>query len=276
MEKKTVVISGTSSGFGLLTSLAFAKQGYHVIATMRDTSKRQNLERQAQACHCLHNIEIVPLDVTDAEQVAQFALNYTDIDVLVNNAGFALAGFSEDTELHEYKTQFETNFFAAVALTNALLPNMRRRQSGRIINVSSISGVMGFPGLSPYVASKHALEGWSECLRLEVASHGIWVSLIEPGSFQTNIWTSGTKVAEKTQSPASPYYSDYLKIQRHAATNQSKMGQPSDVADKIVYIANAKRPKLRYPIGDGISLMILLKRILPWRTWQWLLAKAIK
>ena len=276
MEKKIVVITGSSSGFGFLTALAFAQQGFHVIATMRNITKSEELLAQAKAFRCSDNIQILPLDITDSESIVNFVGSLTKVNILVNNAGFALAGFSEDTSVNEFKCQLETNFFGTVAITNAILPLMRRQKSGRIINVSSISGVVGFPGLSSYVASKHALEGWSECLRLETARFGIWVSLIEPGSYKTNIWSGGTQIAQKAQSTESAYYNFYKDIEAYALKNQDSMGEPDEVAGKIVKIAAAEKPKLRYPIGKGISLFIFLKRILPWSWWQALVLRTFK
>lgn len=276
MKNKVVVITGCSSGFGLLTALSFAKKGAKVIATMRDPAKSEPLLQRAQEFSCRDNIQVSPLDVTCPISIDEFTRLLTRVDVLVNNAGFACAGFSEDTSVAEYKKQLDTNFFGAIAVTNALLPLMREQQSGRIINVSSISGLIGFPGLSAYVASKHALEGWSECLRLELAGYGIKVSLIEPASYKTNIWTTGAMVAEKAQSPHSAYHDFYEKVQQHALDNQSTMGDPVKVAEKIVEIAQAKNPRLRYPVGKGIGVFILLKRILPWHWWQSLLLKTFK
>lgn len=276
MEKKTVVITGSSSGFGFLTALAFAQQDFHVIATMRNITKSEALLAQAKASRCSDNIQILPLDITDSESIVNFVGSLTKVDILVNNAGFALAGCSEDISINEFKCQLETNFFGTVAITNAILPLMRNQRSGRIINVSSISGVVGFPGLSPYVASKHAIEGWSECLRLEMVRFGVWVSLIEPGSYKTNIWSGGTQVAQNAQSPESAYYSFYQNIEAYALKNQDSMGEPDEVAGKIVKIATVKQPRLRYPIGKGISLFIFLKRILPWNWWQAMVLKTFR
>ena len=274
--QKTVVITGASSGFGLLTALAFARQNFHVIASMRDPAKQGDLLTLAHAQQCLHNIKIARLDITCEASIQQFAQGLTQVDILVNNAGFAYAGFVEDCAVEAYQKQFATNFFGVIAITQAVLPLMLRQKSGRIINVSSISGIIGFPGISAYVASKHALEGWSECLRLELATENIHVSLIEPGSYQTNIWSSGTRVVDEEHVNRSRHQSFYASYEDFISKNLAKMGNPTDVADKIVSIAQTRKPRLRYPIGKGVRLMIAIKSILPWNIWQRCILKAFK
>src|SRR5215469_4246857 len=195
MTQQIAVITGTSSGFGLLSGVELARHGFQVVATMRDLGRRDVLDRAAGEAGVTSSIDVRRLDVTDFAAMPGFVegllRDYGRIDVLVNNAGFAVAGFIEDLNLDEIRLQFETNFFGAVALTKAVLPAMRAQHSGHIIMVSSISGRHGSPVISSYSASKHAMEGWSESLRLEVASLGIKVVLIEPGSYQTDIWTRG-------------------------------------------------------------------------------------
>ena len=138
--------------------------------------------------------------------------DYGRLDVLVNNAGFAVAGFAEDIKLDELRLQFETNFFGAVAMTKAALPTMRRQHSGHIIQVSSIAGLHGSVTVSSYAASKHALEGWSESLRMEVNSLGIKVVLVEPGAFQTDIWTRGAVMGEQVTKQTSPNIQRSLRM----------------------------------------------------------------
>lgn len=190
MTKKTAIVTGSSSGFGLLCAVELALKGFTVIATMREVNKSKPLLERAKEQKVDNLIHVHPLDVTSTESINLFKtllVDYPSVDVLVNNAGFALGGFSEELSIENYRLQFETNFFGLIAVTQAVLPLMRAKKHGRIINMSSISGRIGFPGLSAYVASKHALEGYSESLRLELKPFGIDVSLIEPGSFQTNI-----------------------------------------------------------------------------------------
>ncbi|HDX9579840.1 TPA: SDR family oxidoreductase [Bacillus pseudomycoides] len=279
MTEKIAIITGSSSGFGLLTSLEFAKKGYLVISTMRNMEKQTKLLEQAALLHIERNIKIHQLDVTSKKSIKKFTsfINTLDrIDILVNNAGYASGGFVEEIPLEEYQKQFETNVFGAISVTQAVLPMMRKQRHGKIINVSSISGKMGFPGLSPYVASKYAIEGWSESLRLEVKPFGIDVSLIEPGSYNTNIWEIGQKLAESTSESESPYKKYMKKIEQHIHDGSESFGDPQDVAEKIVSIAQSQHPTLRYPIGKGVKLMVLLKNLLPWKWWEFFVLKRFK
>ncbi|MEH6891717.1 oxidoreductase [Bacillus sp. JJ864] len=276
MTEKIAIITGSSSGFGLLTSLEFAKKGYLVIATMRNVEKRTKLLEEAALLHIERNIKVHQLDVTSQKSIENFISfinNLGRVDILINNAGYASGGFVEEIPLEGYRNQFETNVFGAIAVTQAVLPVMRKQKHGKIINVSSISGKMGFPGLSPYVASKYALEGWSESLRLEVKPFGIDISLIEPGSYNTNIWEIGQKLAESTSESESPYKEYMKKIEQHIHNGSESFGDPQDVAEKIVSIAQSQHPTLRYPIGKGVKLMILLKNVLPWKWWEFLVLK---
>ncbi|AZB43437.1 SDR family oxidoreductase [Bacillus sp. FJAT-42376] len=271
-NKKTILITGASSGFGMLASLELAKKGHTVIAAIRNMDKSKELLKLAEHNGCAEKISIHPLDVTSADSIEalqQFLKKTGKIDVLINNAGFAFGGFSEEITILEFKEQFETNFFGAIAVTQAVLPFMRAQKSGKIINMSSISGLIGFPGLSPYVSSKHALEGFSESLRLEVKPFGIDVMLIEPGSFSTNIWTTGKKVAEVSMDPHSPYFSYMTGIENELERGSAKHGDPMDVVRLITVLCEKRRVnKLRYPIGKGVRLTLLLKRVLPWRIWE--------
>ncbi|WP_426980094.1 oxidoreductase [Bacillus pseudomycoides] len=276
---KIAIITGASSGFGLLTTIELAKKEYFVIATMRNLNKQMELLSQATALHLQKNIKIHQLDVTDQKSIHKFQLFLKElnrIDLLVNNAGYASGGFIEEISVGEYRRQFETNVFGAISITQIVLPYMRKQKSGKIINVSSISGQVGFPGLSPYVSSKYALEGWSESLRLEVKPFGIDVSLVEPGSYNTNIWEVEKELAENYSEATSPYKEYMDKIQDHINNGNDTFGNPIDVAQKIVAIAESKNTTLRYPIGKGVKLMMVAKKILPWRVWEFLVLRSFK
>ncbi|MFV0953015.1 SDR family oxidoreductase [Bacillus paranthracis] len=279
MNKKVAIITGSSSGFGLLTTLELAKKDYLVIATMRNLEKQANLLSQATQLNLLHNITVQQLDVTDQNSIHNFQFVLKEInkvDLLINNAGYANGGFVEEIPVEEYRKQFETNLFGAISITQLVLPYMREQKSGKIINISSISGQVGFPGLSPYVSSKYALEGWSESLRLEVKPFGIDVALIEPGSYNTNIWEVGKQLATNQSDTSSPYKEYMEKIQKHINSGSDTFGNPIDVANKIVEIAESKRTNLRYPIGKGVKFMIFAKKILPWRLWEYLVLRSFK
>ena len=197
------------------------------------------------------------------------------MDLLINNAGYANGGFVEEIPVEEYRKQFETNFWSYIDYS-ACFTIYERTKSGKIINISSISGQVGFPGLSPYVSSKYALEGWSESLRLEVKPFGINVALVEPGSYNTNIWEVGKQLAENHSETTSPYKEYMDKIQKHINSGSDTFGNPIDVANKIVEIAESKRTNLRYPIGKGVKFMIFAKKILPWRLWEYLVLRSFK
>ncbi|GAA3324660.1 hypothetical protein GCM10020331_053430 [Ectobacillus funiculus] len=146
-------------------------------------------------------IHIIQLDVTDSSAAAAVITDiircYGQIDLLVNNAGYAAGGFTEELAAEQWRQQFEVNFFGLVTVTKAVLPSMRERRSGKIINISSISGRIGFPSMGPYVSSKFAVEGFSESLRLEMLRYGVYVVLIEPGSYRTDIWSKGLESVKK-------------------------------------------------------------------------------
>ncbi|WP_428912321.1 SDR family oxidoreductase [Niallia sp. Krafla_26] len=266
MKKKRAIVTGASSGFGLLTVIELAKNGFHVIATMRDLHKSELLIEKSKQEKVWDSITIHALDVTSKESIdifKEYCHQFPSIDVLVNNAGIAIGGFHEEITVEDYRSQFETNFFGVIAVTQAILPMMRAQKRGRIINMSSISGKMGFPGLSPYVASKHALEGYSESLSLEVQPFGIDVILIEPGSYQTNIWSSVDEIEVKEDSVYHNYMTSLLTVMD---AGKSKYGDPMDVANLITKIASQKKkPHFRYPIGTGVKRNLFLKNILPWR-----------
>ncbi|QFQ26550.1 SDR family oxidoreductase [Bacillus thuringiensis] len=279
MNKKIAIITGASSGFGLLTTLELAKKDYLVIATMRNLEKQGTLLSQVTQLNLQQNIKIQQLDVTDQNSIHNFQLFLKEInriDLLINNAGYANGGFVEEIQVEEYRKQFETNLFGAISITQLVLPYMRKQRSGKIINISSISGQVGFPGLSPYVSSKYALEGWSESLRLELKAFGIDVALIEPGSYNTNIWEVGKQLATNQSDTTSPYKEYMDKIQKHINSGSDTFGNPIDVAKKVVDIAEAKRTTLRYPIGKGVKFMILARKILPWRLWEYLVLRSFK
>ncbi|WP_318502733.1 SDR family oxidoreductase [Bacillus sp. T3] len=276
MSNKIAVVTGASSGFGLLCSIELAKNGFHVLATMRDSKKSTELLETAKQQNVAQQLTIHTLDVTSSKSIKEFKSNllqYPTIDVLVNNAGFALGGFSEEVSVEEYRLQFETNFFGVISITQEILPIMRSQGYGRIINMSSISGKIGFPGLSPYVASKHALEGYSESLRLELIPFGIDVVLIEPGSYATKIWSIVDKIKIDLESP----YKSYLTgIINEIETGKTKHGNPLDVAKLVALIASdRKRPRFRYPIGNGVKSTIRLKSLLPWEAIERIILKKI-
>ncbi|WP_226682330.1 SDR family oxidoreductase [Sutcliffiella horikoshii] len=271
MKKKTVIITGASGGFGRTFTKVFLEGGYHVVATIRDETKK-SVVLEGLTPKDAGNLTFALLDVTDEESVNNFGSivqGLDRVDVLINNAGFAVAGFAEELSMEEYQFQLETNLLGVMRVSNQVLPKMRKQGNGRIINISSISGLIGFPGLSPYVSSKYALEGYSESLRLEVKKFGIDVVLVEPGSFQTNIWSSGTHMSSKAGNADSPYLELFTGMNKRLQKDRESYGDPVDVANLVLMIAEMKKtPTLRYTVGKGVRLSLLAKRLLPWRVWE--------
>jgi len=278
MPDKIALITGSSSGFGLLTSIELAKAGFRVVATMRDLGRRDRLDQAAVAAGVAGQLDIRALDVTNFEALPAFVdavvRDCGRLDVLVNNAGFAVAGFAEDIRLEELRRQFETNFFGAVAMTKAVLPIMRRQHSGHIIMVSSIGGLLGSVSVSSYSASKHALEGWSESLRLEVNALGIKVVLVEPGAYLTDIWTRGAVMGEKATQETSPNIQRILRMRDRIQALPKR--DPIEVARLIASIAQDPNPKLRYLVGRDAKIQLAMKRILPWKSFEKVIANFLK
>jgi len=278
MPDKIALITGSSSGFGLLTSIELAKAGFRVVATMRDLGRRDRLDQAAVAAGVAGQLDIRALDVTNFEALPAFVdavvRDCGRLDVLVNNAGFAVAGFAEDIRLEELRRQFETNFFGAVAMTKAVLPIMRRQHSGHIIMVSSIGGLLGSVSVSSYSASKHALEGWSESLRLEVNALGIKVVLVEPGAYLTDIWTRGAVMGEKATQETSPNIQRILRMRDRIQALPKR--DPIEVARRIASIAQDPNPKLRYLVGRDAKIQLAMKRILPWKRFEKVIANFLK
>jgi NAD(P)-dependent dehydrogenase (short-subunit alcohol dehydrogenase family) len=278
MSEKIAVISGTSSGIGLLSAVELARQGFRTVATMRDLERRDRLDQAILAAGVATNIDMRRLDVTEFnsfdEFVSSVVRDYGRIDALINNAGFAVAGFAEDMSLDEIRLQFETNFFGNVALTQAVLPVMRKQRSGHIIMMSSIGGLHGALSISSYSASKFALEGWTESLRLEVNSLGIKVVLVEPGSYQTDIWTRNAVLGKKTVDGSSPNRERGERMRDQVQKLKKK--DPVEVARLVARIIQDPNPRLRYLVGSDARMQLWLKRLLPWKWHEKLVAKALK
>lgn len=279
-DQKVAVITGSSSGIGLLTTIAFAQHGYFVVATMRDLSRSRRLEEAAQQAGVRDRLNLRQLDITHFDSIGpavdDVVRDHGHIDVLVNNAGFSVAGFSEDLSLAEIRHQFETNFFGTVAMSKAVVPVMRRQKSGHIIQVASVAGHLGQPMLGAYCSSKFALEGWSESLRIETHSLGIRVVLVEPGAFETDIWTRNVMIGEGALDPNSPNKERSQRFAEFVKQNSKHRRHAGDVAKLILRIANDPNPRLRYMIGIDAKGQVWLKRLLPWRMYERMIAKAVK
>jgi NAD(P)-dependent dehydrogenase (short-subunit alcohol dehydrogenase family) len=276
-NRPVALITGTSSGFGLLTAITLGQVGYRIIATMRDLTKQSMLMERAKAAGIEQQIECLQLDVTIEEEIAKVISSiqqkYTCIDVLINNAGFAIGGCVEEIPMADWRQQFDTNFFGLVAVTKAVLPMMRKKKSGKIINVSSISGRLGFPCYAAYAASKFAVEGFSESLRHEMLPFGVYVVLVEPGAYKTEIWEKG--FAGIRTSPDSPYQAKLEAVLRYSHQAAESAPDPSGIADLITRIVLKRSPKLRYALGKGANISLWSKALLPWKWFESILQRLL-
>jgi NAD(P)-dependent dehydrogenase (short-subunit alcohol dehydrogenase family) len=258
MTGKTVLVTGCSSGFGMLAAVSLAKSGWRVFATMRDVSKRGRLD--AALAQAGATAEALALDVTRQASidacVAQVMASAGRIDALVNNAGIGIGAFVEDLTLDDFRRQFETNFFGVVAMTKAVLPHMRAARSGRIVNISSIGGRTTNAILSAYNASKYAVEGFSESLSFETQLFGVDVVLIEPGTFKTEIFEANRQVAPGARNPASAYFEATQAMEAQVDKLYARAaGDPQKVADAIVHALTVAKPKMRYLVGTDAKIM---------------------
>lgn len=266
-QLKTVFVTGGTDGLGRATAILLAQEGYRVFAAGRDAQKRAALEQFAEAQGL--KLETLELDVTDdssaARAVGEAERRAGGIDVLVNNAGIAIAAVMEEITLQDLRKQFETNVIAPVRMAQLVLPGMRERRRGRIINMSSIAGKVAHPLMGPYSGSKHALEAVSDALRLELAQFGIQVVLIEPGFIPTNInqTSAGLSALYVQNATASAYartYSGFLEMwKKVVGRSRSK---PEDCARVILQAIRADAPKARYLVTREAKVSAAMKWLL--------------
>jgi NAD(P)-dependent dehydrogenase (short-subunit alcohol dehydrogenase family) len=255
-EQKIAVVTGTSSGIGLETAIHLAKNGFKTYATMRNLNKAQAIKQRGQ----LENlpIEILELDVNDDASVKNAINTIVEkegrIDVLVNNAGYALLGAVEDLSTEEINDQFNTNVLGPYRTVREVLPTMRKQKSGRIITISSIAGFMGMGAGSAYAASKFAVEGFTESLRHEISQFGIHACVVEPGAIKTPIMES-SPMAKKAQE--NPTYSELYEGLGKTMTNmlENHASPPSVVAEEVLKAATSENPGTRYTAGEDAKMM---------------------
>jgi len=258
--EKVAVVTGTSSGIGFETALALAREGYYTYATMRDTTKSDKIKELGKKENL--KINVLELDVDDENSVKNAIQKILDqkqrIDVLVNNAGWALWGCVEDVSVDEFKAQFDTNFFSIIRLIQEVGPTMRKQGSGTIVNISSVVGRIGFPASPAYISSKFALEGLSESLRFELAPFGVYVVIIEPGVIKTN-FMKNMRMAKKSESDT--VYSDITTKVVSGVKMMAEMGTPpKEVANTIVKAIKDKKPLPRYIVGNDASMFLEAKK----------------
>lgn len=252
--KKTVLITGASSGFGLMLANTLHQQGFNVIGTSR------NPEKYASRVP----FKLLRLDIDDDLSIQSFTdellINIKTLDVLVNNAGYMVTGIAEETPIDVGRQQFETNFWGTVKVTNALLPYFRKQKRGQIITVSSIVGLIGPPNLSYYSASKHAIEGYFKSLRFELHQFNIKVSVVEPVWFKTNI---GQNAFSTTEGAIADY--DVYRRNVNAATQKglAQAQAPHAVVKTITGLIEAKEPKFSNPVGKMTGMILFLQSYFP-------------
>lgn len=274
----TVLITGAGSGLGLEIAVRLAASGCKVAAGLRDAGQPHALREAASAAGAGDRLHIVQMDVTDDRQVCDAVREAESlmggIDVLINNAGFAAGGFTEELDSEAWRKQFDVNLFGAIATVRAALPGMRKRRRGLIVQMSSISGRAGFPGFAAYASSKFALEGWSESLRHELRPHGIDVLLIEPGAYRTAIWAKG--FAALPDKPAAAYAGQLRQVLAYARQSAEQAPPPARAADQVVRIVMRRGGRrLRYPLGAGVKLTLLARRWLPWRLYERIVSRIL-
>jgi short-subunit dehydrogenase len=258
--KKIILITGASSGMGKETALQLIKEGHVVYGAARRVDNMQELV--AMGGHALK------MDVTDHDSiekgVAQIIEEQGTIDVLVNNAGYAVYGAVEDVSMEDARRQFEVNIFGLARLTQLVLPHMRRQRSGKIINISSVGGKIYTPLGAWYHATKHALEGWSDALRLETKAFGIDVVIVEPGLIATEFGeVMHQPLLDRSENSA---YKDLVHALAKATVknyNKPNAASPSSViADEISKAINARKPKTRYVAGKMAKPIMSMRRLL--------------
>jgi short-subunit dehydrogenase len=261
--RQVALITGSSSGIGYETSLALARSGFCTYAGVRNMKNSDILEKKIAKEKL--DLNILQLDVNDKSSIDN-AINRIKteekrIDVLINNAGYGLVGFFEDLGLDEIRKQFETNFFGVLNVTKKVIPIMREQNSGTIINLSSGAGQVGFPGISAYVSTKFAIEGFSESLMYELFPFGIRVIIIEPGVIKTNFFNNCI-VSDESSKKGSLYSNSLKKIQNNIELMQEHATHPVEVAKVILQALNTDEPKQRYVVGNDAVMILEAKRSL--------------
>jgi NAD(P)-dependent dehydrogenase (short-subunit alcohol dehydrogenase family) len=265
---RTALVTGASSGIGEACAARLARLGWRVLAGVR---------RRGEAPEGTEEVE---LDVTDAPQIQAAAEGVEELHALVNNAGIAIAMPLEFVPLDELRHQLEVNLVGQVAVTQAFLPLIRRAR-GRVVNISSVGGRVSSPALGAYAASKFAIEALSDALRIELHPWGIHVSVIEPGSFGTEIWRRGGEAADSTleriPEEKRALYAGLIAAVRRLAQRTQDRGKPPDaVVRAIVHALTASRPRTRYVVGTDARIQVALAGLLPDRGFDALVRRMLR
>jgi NAD(P)-dependent dehydrogenase (short-subunit alcohol dehydrogenase family) len=279
------LITGASTGIGRATTLRLARAGWTVLAGVRDSAAGEQLAGESGT---EGRVIPLPLEVTDTAQIAQAAARVQEVaaqvgspsaglDALVNNAGIGVGGPLELVTSEDMRRQFEVNVLAQVAVTQAMLPALRRAH-GRIVFLSSIGGRVATPFVAPYAASKHAIEAIADGLRIELSTSHVQVALIEPGSVATPIWDKGRAEAERTTVPPELHaeYGHVPAAMDRVLEQTARRGIPADeVAETIERALTARRMRARYLVGRDARMMLVLRRVLPDHTFDRVLRRAL-
>jgi NAD(P)-dependent dehydrogenase (short-subunit alcohol dehydrogenase family) len=278
---RSALVTGASTGIGWATALRLDREGWRVFAGVRREEDAESLRSEGS-----ERLVPVMLDVTDAAQVAAAAeligerAGEAGLDGLVNNAGIAVLSPLETIPLDDFRRQIEVNLTGQVAVTQAVLP-LVRRATGRVVFVSSIGGRMALPFGAPYHAAKFGVEAVADCLRQELAPWKIGVAVIEPGSIDTPIWERGERIADEVaaRAPAAQeeLYGKTIERFRAAVRRTAERGiAPEKVARAVAHALTAQRPRTRYLVGADARGQALARRLLPDRAFDWVVARAMR
>ncbi|MDN4165899.1 oxidoreductase [Cytophagales bacterium LB-30] len=269
--KKVAIITGASSGMGKSTAFELQTKGYKVYGMARRTDKMNDLKAKG--------MEVVSLDLTNDASIVNAVNTVLEkegrIDVLVNNAGYGSYGSVEEVSIEEAKRQFEVNIFGLARITQLVLPTMRKQKSGRIVNISSMGGKIYTPFGAWYHATKFALEGWSDCLRIEVKPFGIDVAIVEPGGIQTEWGDIAMDNLEKV-SGKGPYASMVKKVVDISGKNKNNLTPVEVLGKEIAKAATEKNPRTRYLKGYLAKPLVTLRKWLGDRTFDKMLMSQLK
>lgn len=274
MNKQTVLVTGASAGIGKETAKELVAKGYTVYVAARRLEKMDDLKQ----------LGCIPLkmDISKEEDVVavveQIKRDHGGVDILINNAGFATHGSVEEVSLDEARYQFDVNLFGLARLTQLLLPYMREKKSGKIINVTSAGGKVYVPLGAWYIATKHALEGWSDCLRFEVRPFGIDVIIIEPGAIATefNDVSQDPMLKRSGNGPYRDMANTLARFNKKMEDNPNASSPPSVIANTIMKAISTRCPKTRYAAGKYAKPMIFTRKWFGDRTYDWVLGRMLQ
>jgi len=272
---KIIIITGASSGIGKATALQLLEEGHTVYGGARRVEKMEDIVKAGG--------KALPLDVTDKDSIQNFVKEVIEkegrIDVLFNNAGYGLYGAVEDIPIEQARRQFEVNLFGLAEMTKQVLPHMRKQKSGKIINTSSMGGKIYMPLGAWYHGVKHALEGWSDSLRLDLKSFNIDVVIIEPGAIATEFGDVTSQNLKNVSENGTGAYKELTETMAKAIKKTYDEGDnsPASVIAKTVSKAiKAKKPKTRYAAGKYAKLTLFVRRYFSDRFFDWMVMKMVK